>query len=61
MKHLTLIAGAAALGLAAPAYAKPGKGHGNVAHAQDNQGKGSLFGYGAGGCPPRLSQVLSPM
>jgi hypothetical protein len=57
MKHLILIAGAAALGLAAPAGAQPGKGHGSsAAHAQGNHGKGSLYGYGSGGCPPGLAK-----
>jgi len=53
---LFLIAGAAALGIAAPAVAGPGNGHGKPAHAQGNKGKGSLYGYGAGGCPPGLAK-----
>ena len=56
MKNMLLIAGATALGLAAPADAKPGNGHGNSAHYQGNHGKGSLYGYGAGGCPPGLAK-----
>ena len=44
MKQLFLIAGAAALGFATPALAKPGKGHG--AHGA----------YGAVGCPPGLAK-----
>ena len=56
MKHLILLAGAAAFGLTAPAFADPGKGHGKSAHAKGNHGKGSLYGYGAGGCPPGLAK-----
>ena len=56
MKNILLIAGATALGLAAPADAKPGNGHGNSAQYQGNHGKGSLYGYGAGGCPPGLAK-----
>ena len=57
MKHLILIAGAAALGLAAQAGAQPGKGHDkSAAHAQGKHGKGSLYSYGAGGCPPGLAK-----
>lgn len=49
MKHALIIAGAAALACAAPAFAKPGNGHG-LGH--ENHGKGSLYGKGLGGCPP---------
>ena len=52
MKQIFLIAGAAALGLAAPAIAKPGKGHGNP-HAHGFHGP---VGYGVGGCPPGLAK-----
>ena len=53
MMKLFLIAGAAALASAAPAYAKPdhAKGHGN--HAKHASG---AKGYGAGGCPPGLAK-----
>lgn len=47
MKHLLLLAGAAALGLAGPAVGKPGNGHGHG------------HGYGDrdyGGCPPGLAK-----
>ena len=52
MKQLFLLAGAAALGFAGPALAKPGhgQGHGNQ-HAYGQHGP---VGYGAGGCPPGL-------
>jgi hypothetical protein len=54
MKHVFLIAGAAALGFAAPALAKPGNGngHGNP-HAYGYDGP---VGYGVGGCPPGLAK-----
>jgi len=52
MKHLLLIAGAAALGIAGPAVAKPGNGHGHGhGHDYDN-----AYGYGLGGCPPGLAK-----
>lgn len=76
MKHTFLIAGAAALIAAAPAIAKPDKGHGqgpgkgsamghgNSKHGKsnhgamghDNKGKGTMYGYGKGGCPPGLAK-----
>lgn len=54
---LLLIAGAAALAFATPAFAKPGNGHGkgNKGHSallHGSHGKGSLYGKGLGGCPP---------
>src|SRR3990170_3589020 len=60
MKTLILLAGAAALGFASPAIAKPGNGHGNShkghkghsALLHGEHGKGSLYGKGIGGCPP---------
>jgi hypothetical protein len=60
MKHALLIAGAVALGFAAPAIARPGfggafgpgHGHGNP-HAY---GYGGPVGYGVGGCPPGLAK-----
>jgi len=54
MKQLFLLTGATALAFAGPAFAKPGHGHGNAAHA--NHAKGTLYGYGAGGCPPGLTK-----
>jgi hypothetical protein len=47
MKTALLLAGAAALGFAGPAVAKPGHGHG---HGHD------AYGYGVGGCPPGLAK-----
>jgi hypothetical protein len=58
MKQLPLLAGALALGLAAPALGKPGNGHGNGnPHANGVQGP---VGYGAGGCPPGLAKKAVP-
>jgi hypothetical protein len=53
MKRLLLFAGAAAFGLTAPAFAKPGngQGHGNP-HAYGT----NSHGYGIGGCPPGLAK-----
>jgi hypothetical protein len=53
MKHLLLLAGVAALASAAPAIAKPGKGHGNPHGAHGINGP---VGYGIGGCPPGLAK-----
>jgi len=53
MKHHLLIAGAAALFVAGPAFAKPGHGNGN---GHGNHGAGALYGYGVGGCPPGLAK-----
>jgi hypothetical protein len=52
MKHLFLVAGAMALGTAAPAVAKPdhAKGHGN--HGIQS----GLYAPGLGGCPPGLAK-----
>ena len=57
MKTLILLAGAAALGFASPAIAKPGNGHGKGHKGQSallhgQHGKGSLYDKGIGGCPP---------
>jgi hypothetical protein len=52
MKHLLLLAGAAALASTAPAFAKPGKGH---SHDQ-GYGINGPVGYGIGGCPPGLAK-----
>jgi hypothetical protein len=66
MRHLVLLAGAVALGFAGPALAKPGHGHGKGdkhAYGYDKHGKehskhakGTVYGYGAGGCPPGLAK-----
>ena len=56
MKQLLLFAGLAAIGIAAPAAAKPGNGHGN-SHAYGLQGP---VGYGHGGCPPGLAKKAIP-
>ena len=56
MTKQILIAGAAALAFAGPAYAKPdhAKGHGKAKHVQHHAG--TPHGYGAGGCPPGLAK-----
>ena len=52
MKQLLLLAGAAALGIAGPAFAKPGHGNGHGRGlALDNN-----HGYGVGGCPRGLAK-----
>lgn len=62
MKHLLLIAGAAALGLAGPALADPGHGHGHDQGWDNGRGHGhdhgwdNGYGYGHGGCPPGLAK-----
>ena len=69
MKQLFLIAGAAALGIAGSAVAKPGQGHGNKGHAasakhgKSNRGVivsdryGRLYALNArGSCPPGLAK-----
>jgi len=57
MKHLLILAGASALAFAGPAFAKPGQGHGNGhGYGYDDHGKGGLYGYGIGGCPPGLAK-----
>lgn len=58
MKHLILLAGAAALAFAGPALAKPGNGHGN-GHGRGHNyayGVNGPIGYGIGGCPPGLAK-----
>jgi len=50
MKQLLMLAGAAALAFAGPAFAKPGHGHGH----------GNVYGYGMGGCPPGLAKKAIP-
>ena len=60
MKHAALIAGAAALGFAAPSLAHPGNGNGfGPGHGHGNPhayGYGRAAGYGVGGCPPGLAK-----
>jgi hypothetical protein len=58
MKELILIAGAAALGIAGPAIAKPGNGHGHGNANGHGYGYGMQgpAGYGVGGCPPGLAK-----
>ena len=65
MRQALLLIGAASLGLAGGAFAKPGNGHGNghghghgydygdEGHGYANQGG---VGYGVGGCPPGLAK-----
>jgi hypothetical protein len=53
MKHLIMLAGAAALAFAGPALAKPGNGHGK-GHGYGYAG--DPYGYGVGGCPPGLAK-----
>lgn len=56
MKKVVLLAGAAALGIAGAAVAKPGNGHGyghGNPHAYGYEGP---VGYGHGGCPPGLAK-----
>jgi hypothetical protein len=58
MKHLLILAGAAALATAGPAFAKPdhAKGHGkhgNKAHVVDGR---DYYAPGIGGCPPGLAK-----
>ena len=52
MKQLFLIAGAAALGLAGAAIAKPGHGNGRG----HGHGYVNAYGYGIGGCPHGLAK-----
>ncbi len=60
MKHAILIAGAVALGFAAPALAHPGNGHGfgpGNSHGNPHAyGYNGPVGYGHGGCPPGLAK-----
>jgi hypothetical protein len=59
MKQILILAGAAALAFAGPAFAKPGNGHGNGnshGYGYDDHGKGGQYGYGVGGCPPGLAK-----
>ncbi|WP_294120507.1 hypothetical protein [Sphingomonas sp.] len=59
MKHLFILAGAAALASTAPALASPGNGHGNGNKGHGNShsyGANGPVGYGVGGCPPGLAK-----
>jgi hypothetical protein len=62
MKHLILIASAAALGFTGPVLADPGHGRGNGnGNGQgwdrgDNHDRGDAYGYGRGRCPPGLAK-----
>ena len=75
MKHMLLIAGALALGVAGPALAKPGNGHGGGSGNSHAMGHGNAYaygvngrpadvgrghGYGVGGCPPGLAKKAVP-
>jgi hypothetical protein len=67
MKHILLIAGAFAVGVAGPGLAKPGNGHGNghgnaYGYGLNGQayGRNGPVGYGAGGCPPGLAKKAVP-
>jgi len=57
MKQLLLLAGAAALASAAPAFAKPdhAKGHGKGNHAKIHDDR-DWYAPGIGGCPPGLAK-----
>jgi hypothetical protein len=58
MKSVMILAGAAALALAAPAVAKHGGGHGNGhghGYGYDNRYDNPV-GYGVGGCPHGLAK-----
>ena len=54
MKHLLMLAGAAALAFAGPALAKPG--HGSKQGHPHAHGVNGPVGYGVGGCPPGLAK-----
>jgi len=70
MRHVLLLAGAAALGFAGPVAARPGMGHGmGNPHAMgvgNPHGIGfgarpdGPVGYGHGGCPPGLAKKNPP-
>jgi hypothetical protein len=53
MKHLISIASVAALAIAAPAYGKPGKGHGKHGNPHVT---GHYVAPGLGACPPGLAK-----
>ncbi|MES2136577.1 MAG: hypothetical protein V4502_05900 [Pseudomonadota bacterium] len=59
MKQMLMLAGAAALAFAGPAFGKPGNGNGRgnghgYAYGLENERGG--IGYGVGGCPPGLAK-----
>ena len=56
MKHLIMLAGAAALAFAGPALAKPGHGNGKGNGNPHAYGVNGPVGYGVGGCPPGLAK-----
>jgi hypothetical protein len=57
MKQMLMLAGAAALAFAGPAFAKPGHGHGNGhGYAYGYENDREAVGYGVGGCPPGLAK-----
>ena len=56
MKHLLILAGAAALATTAPAYAKPDHAKGHKGHVVKGHGAKGHVGYGIGGCPPGLAK-----
>ena len=57
MKTLILLAGAALLATAGPAYAKPNHAkHNKGQHARVLGDHAGHYGYGTGGCPPGLAK-----
>jgi len=67
MKHMLILAGAAALGFTAPALgftapalAHPGNVHGNGHGGGYGYGVEGPVGYGVGGCPPGLAKKNPP-
>jgi hypothetical protein len=75
MKHLIVLAGAAALGLSGAAFAGPGMGHGpggmghGNPHVMGTAGPHGIgfgarpagpVGFGVGGCPPGLAKKAVP-
>jgi opacity protein-like surface antigen len=56
MKHVMILAGAAALAFAGPAAAKPGHGNGPGHGHGHGYGYEGPVGYGVGGCPPGLAK-----
>lgn len=55
MKQVFLVLGAAALGFAGPAVAKPGHGKGHGRHGNPHV-TGQYFAPGLGACPPGLAK-----
>ena len=56
MKQIIMLAGAATLALAGPAFAKPGHGNGHGQGSPYAYGMNGPVGYGIGGCPPGLAK-----